>query len=116
VEARASSNAILSTQQKAEWVDVDAVLYRRHEKPGKPASMRVIYDVGFLTYSEWVCFEHTGYARQKAEAWWKRRHADIPVPKTVEDALKMTEYLREPVAIQVRPVGQYTEITAVRFA
>ncbi|MCA3380182.1 MAG: DEAD/DEAH box helicase family protein [Roseomonas sp.] len=115
VEARASSNAILSTQQQAEWVNVDAVLYRRHEKPGKPASMRVIYDVGFLTYSEWVCFEHTGYARQKAEAWWKRRHADLPVPKTVEDALKLTDFLREPVAIQVRPAGQYTEIVAVRF-
>ena len=114
VTAQAAFNALLSTQQQAEWVTVTGVSYRAHTKPGKPISLRVSYDCGFVQHSEWVCFEHTGFARQKAEAWWRRR-SQTPIPATVAEALANTLSLREPDAIQVRPVGQYTEITAVKF-
>ena len=114
VTAQAASNALLSTQQQAEWATVTGVSYRAHTKPGKPVSLRVSYDCGFVQHSEWVCFEHTGFARQKAEAWWRRR-SQAPIPATVAEALANTPSLREPEAIQVRPVGQYTEITAVKF-
>ena len=51
--------------------------------------MRVDYKVGFHQYkSEWVCFEHTGYARWKAEMWWRARSHD-PVPATAEEAVDM---------------------------
>jgi DNA repair protein RadD len=51
--------------------------------------MRVDYRVGWQEYkSEWVCFEHTGFARQKAVAWWKRRSPD-PVPTTTEQAVEL---------------------------
>jgi DNA repair protein RadD len=51
--------------------------------------MRVSYQVGRNAYqSEWVCFEHRGYARQKAVAWWQRRSPE-PVPETAEDAVAM---------------------------
>jgi DNA repair protein RadD len=33
----------------------------------------------------------------------------------VDEALAQQQHLRRPIAIQVRPTGQYTEITAVRF-
>ena len=36
--------------------------------------------------SEWVCFEHQGYARRKAEQWWTRRSPD-PIPDTAEQAV-----------------------------
>jgi DNA repair protein RadD len=53
--------------------------------------MRVDYRVGFnLWQSEWVCLEHTGYARRKAEAWWRRRSPD-PVPGTAERAVEIAE-------------------------
>jgi len=44
------------------------VLYHVHTKRGAdesdPKTMRVDYKVGFYQWkSEWVCFEHTGYAR-----------------------------------------------------
>jgi DNA repair protein RadD len=71
-------------------------------------------ECGLAGHSEWVCLEHTGYPRQRAEAWWRRR-TDAPIPATVAEAIAGTPELREPVAIQVRPVGQYTEIVAVRF-
>jgi DNA repair protein RadD len=120
VAPQAATNALLSTQIQPEWCEVTAVSYARHEKPGKPASLRVTYQCGLTRHSEWVCFEHTGYARQRAEAWWRRRFFDQhdPVPPDVESALMtgQTGMLREPIAIQVKPVGQYVEIVGVRFA
>ena len=73
IDAKVSYAALLSAQreQTLTWHDVTRVDYKRHSKPGKPDSMRVDYYSGLLRCaSEWVCFEHTGYARQKAEQWW----------------------------------------------
>jgi DNA repair protein RadD len=33
----------------------------------------------------------------------------------VDEALQQVDQLRRPIAIQVRPAGQYTEIAATRF-
>jgi DNA repair protein RadD len=115
VAPQAASNALLSTQIQATWADVTGISYARHEKPGKPASLRVTYECGLARHSEWVCFEHTGFPREKALVWWRRRAGNLPPPATVDEALRQVSYLRRPIAIQVRPVGQYTEITAVRF-
>lgn len=130
----ASTHALLSTQIQPEWCDVRAVDYRAHSKPGKPTSLRVTYQCGLVSHSEWICLEHTGYARQRAEAWWRRR-TDAPIPGTVAEAIEWLHgsrqqfdtsepnplkreriEIREPVAIQVKPVGQYVEIVGVRFA
>jgi len=115
VAPQAASNALLSTQQKAEWSEVTGVSYARHEKPGKPASLRVTYSCGLSQHSEWVCFEHTGFPREKACAWWQHRAAAQPVPRNVAEALEAAQALAAPSAIRVRPVGQYTEIVGVRF-
>jgi DNA repair protein RadD len=115
VSAEAASNALLSTQIQASWCDVTGVTYSRHEKSGKPASLRVTYDCGLARHSEWVCFEHTGFPREKAVGWWQRRAPQVPAPASVEQALQHLEALRAPTAIQVRPVGQYTEIISMRF-
>lgn len=40
--------------------------------------------------SEWICFEHTGYARRKAVAWWKQRSPD-PIPETAERAVEIAQ-------------------------
>ena len=53
--------------------------------------MRVEYQVGLNDFvSEWICFEHTGYARRKAEAWWRERSPD-PVPDTAERAVEIAD-------------------------
>jgi DNA repair protein RadD len=119
ISRTAAKDAVLSIQLQPEWLDVTSVTYRAHTKPGKPPSLRVTYMCGFVSYSEWVCLEHSGFAREKAVKWWQRRapaEAQHIIPATVDEALTATADLRQPVAIQVKPVGQYTEITAVRFA
>ena len=115
VAPQAASNALLSTQVQASWSDVTGISYARHEKPGKPASLRVTYECGLARHSEWVCFEHTGFPRDKAVGWWRRRAGNLPPPATVDEALQQVDQLRRPIAIQVRPAGQYTEIAAARF-
>jgi DNA repair protein RadD len=116
VATKAAQNALLSIQQQAVWHDVTDIAYARHEKQGKPASLRVTYACGLARHSEWVCFEHTGYPRERAVSWWRRRAGDLPIPMSVDEALGHAHALPRPVAIQVRPAGQYSEIAAVRFA
>lgn len=54
--------------------EVSRVAYSRHVGKSGIPTLRVDYFSGFLRVaSEWVCLEHTGYARQKAERWWKAR-------------------------------------------
>jgi DNA repair protein RadD len=63
--------------------------------------------VGWHEYkSEWICFEHDGYARQKAIAWWRKRSPD-PVPESVERAIEIIEGggLALTLAIKVRTVA-----------
>jgi len=94
-DAKASDAAVLSGQTTLTKYPVNDVYYSVHIKRGAseddPTTMRVDYKVGWHEYkSEWVCFEHTGYARQKAIAWWKRRSPD-PVPDNIERAVELAE-------------------------
>jgi len=87
-DAHASDEGILSGQVIDTEHDVQDVFYSVHTKRGAdedaPKTMRVDYQIGLNDFqSEWVCFEHTGWARQKAVAWWKQRSND-PVPATAQ--------------------------------
>jgi DNA repair protein RadD len=93
--AKASEAGVLSGQATVSTYNVEDVFYSVHTKRGAdedaPKSLRVDYRVGWHKYkSEWICFEHQGYARQKAEAWWRRRSSD-PIPDTAQCALEIIE-------------------------
>ncbi len=90
-EAKASDVGPLSKRVWTTRFAVEDVLYSIHTRQGAdddaPKTMRVEYKVGWHNHqSEWVCFEHTGYPRQKAVEWWRKRSHD-DVPDTVEDAV-----------------------------
>jgi len=94
-ERRATDAGILSDQVTRVDYDVEEVFYAVHTKrnapPEAPRTMRVDYRVGFNQYiSEWVCVEHSGYAREKAAQWWSRRSHE-PVPDSVEEAVELAE-------------------------
>ncbi|MFO0975956.1 MAG: DEAD/DEAH box helicase family protein [Planctomycetaceae bacterium] len=109
-EAQATEASILSAGANDEQYEVLDIFYRVHKKkvagPDAPKSMRVDYQLGLNHWqSEFICFEHTGYARQKAEAWWQQRSPD-PVPDTAEAAVTLANAgaLRVTHAITVRSV------------
>lgn len=110
-DGTASEESILSGVIEETECEVRSVDYNQHFKrnapEGSPSTLRVEYRIGFNEYqSEWVCFEHTGFARAKAEAWWKKR-CDLPVPDDVEEALElaMSGNLAEPTQITIRSVS-----------
>ena len=114
-EATADANASILSKGAPVWVDVDSVRYYRHEKQGSPASLRAEYHCGYTVHRAWQCFDHQGFARQKAESWW-RRCAQSVVPRTTEEALRRVGELECPAQVQVRPDGKYFSIVAYRFA
>jgi DNA repair protein RadD len=105
-------NAILSGQDRPRWVKVQDWSAREHSKDGVK-SLCVEYWCGFSSYREWVCLEHTGFSRQKAEEWWKK-HKGTGAP-CVTEALKQFNQLRRPDEIAVRQEGKYFRILARRF-
>lgn len=117
VTTTASTLAILSGSKPPpdEWVSVDAVRYRKHSKTGKPPSLHVMYDSGLFVHAEWVCFQHQGYARQKAVRWWLDRAPGIAVPDTVDEALRDITKIRKPTEIKVRTEGKYTRVVGMKW-
>jgi DNA repair protein RadD len=109
----ASSRPILSTEpEPIEELEVTDVGYSRHEKQGKPPSLRVDYLLGYrIVASEWICLEHTGYPRTKAEQWWKLRSNDPP-PATVAEALLYVDELPVPTAIRTQRDGKFTRVVS----
>jgi len=110
-DRQASTAGVLSGEVKETELEVSEIHYSVHVKrdapEDHPRTMRVDYRVGFNDHrSEWVCFEHTGYARGKAEAWWRARSHE-PVPETVEQAVDICEAggITPTLAITVRSVA-----------
>lgn len=119
-DATAHSGGILSDQHTDTRHTVRRVFYSVHTKrdapDDAPKTMRVEYEVGYYDYrSEWVCFEHPGkgYARQKADAWWRAR-SSAPVPDTAADAVELAQQgaLADTLAVTIRstPGEQYDRI------
>ena len=117
-ETSASTAGVLSGQVEDTEYRVSDVYFSVHTKrgaePGYPRSMRVEYRTGLSSYiSEWVCFEHTGFARSKAEQWWRKR-SNESVPGTTDEAVDLCERggICETHAITVRRVAgeQYDRI------
>ena len=119
---RATHAAVMSDDPVAgndiyEWYDVKSVSYSKHEKLGSNPSLKVTYKCRY-NFSEWVCFEHEGFAREKAVAWWNDRfHGAVPVPNTVDEAIAqiMQNASRIPTQIKVKKDGKFPEIKGYKF-
>jgi len=106
----AARDGIISGEVFMDEYDVKKTYYEVHRKRNAPddapSTMRIDYEVGFQTYkSEWVCPEHTGYARSKFTKWWKDRAPEwLPVPYSAAEAVRLARkgYLAEPTIITVR--------------
>lgn len=94
-DRQASTAGILSGEVTDTEYEVQDVFYSVHVKrdapEDHPRTMRIDYRCGLNDYhSEWVCPEHTGYARNKFETWWRARSIDR-LPDTAEEAVALAE-------------------------
>ena len=109
----ASRDGIISGETFTDEYEVHHVYYQVHEKryaePDTPKTMRIDYEIALGQYkSEWVCPEHTGYARDKFVKWWKNRAAiGCPIPSTAREAVALANegLLAKPLRITVKSVA-----------
>jgi DNA repair protein RadD len=98
--------------------DIARVSYGPHPgRDGKPPTMKVDYYGPMLRVaSEWICFEHAGYARTKAVTWWIERAPGSLVPKTIDEALDRLDELKEPAAMTLDERNKYPEIKTYEWS
>jgi len=93
INGTATEEGVISGVKTTHIMEVRSVYYAVHTKRNAPEdapkTMRVEYEHGFASVErEWICFEHTGWARQKAESWWKQR-SNTPAPNNSQDAVNL---------------------------
>lgn len=117
--AEASTADIIdSGKKKLKAVEVTKMTFAKHEKPGRPPSVRVTYFNGLTRVcNEFVCFEHGGFPTRKAHRWWSIHTGLIQAPAKSADALEHinTEGVRCPVELQLDTSSKYPEIVSKRF-
>ena len=84
--ARASTAPILSTAEP-DWLPVSSQTFNFHEKVGGTPSVRIDYRVGMKIEKTWVCPQHKGFAKAKADKWWALHGGNRPFPATVDEFL-----------------------------
>jgi DNA repair protein RadD len=93
-EQQADTKAEIISTGEPETFMVEGASFSRHQgKPGKLDTLRVSYELvrdGNMQrhISEWVCVEHSGYARGKAEAWWRER-CSLPCPDSIDECVDL---------------------------
>lgn len=110
-------DVMVSETPIVEMFEVNRVYYYKHTKrydPGAPPLLRVRYACGLNLFDEYIALEATGPRRNIARNWWKQRYNEI-VPETVDQAIMLTERLKEPRRISVHTNKKFPEIVSVEF-
>lgn len=91
--------------------------FRFHEGKGdKPPSVKVTYMAGMTAINEWLCPQHTGYAKSKADRFWAMHRGKMPAPRGVLEWLERQSELVKTEEIEVRPDGKYWSVVKWRPA
>jgi DNA repair protein RadD len=98
---------------RARWCPVDSVSYDKAVKFGNPTTVKVTYHIGGRSVSEWVCLEHKGFAKHKADHWVKFR-GGLPC-STADDLLLQQSKIKVPDEILVERKGKYHVIKDANF-
>lgn len=107
--ARASDAPILSTNEPI-WREVTGRTFRRHEKVGGLPSVRVDYSLGLEVQKEWLCPQHTGFPKQRADRYWQQHGGARPFPKTVDEFLERAAELSVTAGIRLKKNGKYWNV------
>mgnify|MGYP004449692909 FL=1 len=94
--------------------DVNFFKHRKQFVAGATPTLRVEYSCGLSTFSEWVCFDHHGYPKRKADQWWRRHvrsdYIAHNVPSSVEEALSRVGELQQPDTVTINFKDRYPKV------
>ena len=123
-ESQADHESAITGQTPPEVWNVVSVGCARHTKRNDPEAhptFRIDYECqqdGMMkqTISEYICLQHSGYARVKAGLWWQARSA-IECPNDVREAIDLFRRgaCRNPIRITTEKDGKYFRIKSVEF-
>ena len=108
----AHGGAVLSKDDKRIVV---GVIYSAHNvfRKGKTPCLKVKYqhDDGSETH-DYVCLQHEGFAKQKADKWWKERNGEDISGLKIEDIVNrcLCDQIKVPSEIVVKKEGNYDRI------
>jgi len=105
-------NAILSSDEPIEEKEVIAMNLDKHYKNNdteNTPSLCVSYITLSGVYKEWICFEHKGYARDKAIHWHNKIGMEgMNPPITIDDAVNFG--YKAPSKVMIRKEGKYYRV------
>lgn len=111
VLARASDAPILSTAEPI-WREVTGRTFRRHEKVGGLPSVRADYSLGLEIQKDWICPQHGGFPKQKADRYWLQHGGARPFPSTVDEFLGRADELKVTESVRLKKNGKYWNVEA----
>jgi DNA repair protein RadD len=112
LSAQAANNDVIE-DGKAHWIGVHDVEYTVNANFGSPSSVKVIYKCGNKQVSEFICVEHKGFAKHKADHWVKYR-GGVPCANASE-LISQAKSLLVPSKILVQKKGRYHVVNDAVF-
>ncbi len=124
LEIKASTAPVMAADIEPEWVKVQKWTFEVHAKHGRTGvkqmtspsvTMRVSYTTAaYSIFSEWICFEHKGFALRKAQKWWIARGGQLPIPKTIAEGIKRKPELTMPVGLLMKLGAGWPDIVGYK--
>ncbi|MBO9194356.1 DEAD/DEAH box helicase family protein [Rhizobium sp. 16-449-1b] len=100
ITAQADTTPVLSSEKP--WSEVTSRTFRHHPgKEGKPDSVKCTYMIGMKAVNEWLCCEHKGYPKAKADRFWMAHGGQRPFPSTVIEWLERSGELNGTAEVQL---------------
>lgn len=116
IKEHASTNELIERDESVFTnLEVDKILYKVHQKSGKPPMLKVTYYCQKKQFVTFVCLEHEGYAGKVARDWWRKAADNFKVPRTIEEALERLKELRRPKYITIKSDEKFSEIAGYEY-
>lgn len=113
IRSEASQDELIKKQKfDIRALKVTNIDFGLHEKPGKPASIKITFFCGLTGFNLWLCFDHPEPAASSARKWWRENtgceYNDCP--RSVVEAYPRMDELNDPAYLRVRLDTKYPEI------
>lgn len=117
IQDKFNDDEVVKTPTPKEWLKVSGIRYYIHKKRGSPNSLKVEYQCGLFTLREFICYDHTGYAKYKADNWVQYRWRNSRMPQNLEELHRLSGVaLKEPIDLLVDMHKKYPVILDSKFS
>lgn len=113
---KTADDAPMLSTDKGQVRQVESRTFRYHESksPEKPPTVKVTYVCnGGAAHNEWLCPEHKGYPKSKANKYWHLHGGSAPFPNSVMEWLERQNELLVTDGITLEANGRYWSVAEV---